>query len=55
MATLHVGGGFLRLSPCPHVSRFVAFSKLFTPESVFKSLRPQCAFSPDTCGRRPDP
>ena len=35
----------------PHVSGFVAFSKVSTLESVFKSLRLRCAFSPDTCGR----
>ena len=33
----------------PHVTGFVAF------ESVFKSLQLQCASTPDTCGRKPDP
>ena len=35
----------------PHVTGFVAFSKVSTLERVFKSLQLQCAFSPDTCGR----
>ena len=35
----------------PHVSRFVAFSKVSTLESIFKSLRLRVAFLPDTCGR----
>ena len=38
-----------------HGSRFVAFSKVSNLETVIKSLRLQCALSPDTCGRRPDP
>ena len=32
----------------PHVTGFVAFSKVSTLESVFKSLRLQCSFWPDT-------
>ena len=64
MATLHVGGRFTHFTSSfsevcgyrrSHVSDFVAFSKVSTLESVFKSLRLQCAFSPNTCGRRPDP
>ena len=42
--------GYMR----PHVTGFVAYSKVSTLESVFKSLRLQCAFLQDTCGRKPD-
>ena len=64
MATLHVGGRFLHFYVIafkslryrhPHASDVVAFSEVSTPESVFKSLPLQCAFSPDTCARMPDP
>ena len=63
MTALHMGGRFPHFQVivfksvvyrCPHVSDFVAFSKVFTRESVFKSFRLQSAFSLDTCGRKPD-
>ena len=39
------------VSARPHVSGFVAFSKVSTLETVFKSLLLLYTFSPDTCGR----
>ena len=64
MITLQVGGRLphfyvIVFNVCsykrPYVTGFVTFSKVSTLESVFKSLGLQCAFSPDTCGRKPDP
>ena len=43
--------GYMR----PHVTGFVAFLSFHSGERSVKSLQLQCAFFPDTCGRKPDP
>ena len=37
---------------CPPVFGFVAFLNISILETIFKCLRLQCAFSPNTCGRK---